>query len=121
QHLVPRLEPVQVLGNSRPELLGVLDRLLIDLLVFRHALDVRPLAEFGRRRKYPLLLQDAIDVGGLSCRRSLCHAIPSLGFRSSVLDSRRVAKNLEPETCFQSLSWLWILSLGLRQRPSPKP
>ena len=41
ENLVPLLEPVQFAGDPRPELFRLLDRLLVNALVFREALDVR--------------------------------------------------------------------------------
>ena len=49
EHLVPRLEPTQFAGNSRPEFFRLIDGLAIERVVFRSRLDPRPGGKtFGR-------------------------------------------------------------------------
>ena len=65
ENLVPLLEPVQFAGDPRPEFVRVVDRFLVEALVFFEALDVGLLAEFRGRFELALLVQDGIDIGGL--------------------------------------------------------
>src|SRR5450631_1347574 len=68
QNFVPLLEPVQLSGNARPELVRVVDRFLVETLVLFEALDVGVLAELRGRIELALLVQDGIDVGALGLR-----------------------------------------------------
>jgi hypothetical protein len=65
QNFVPLLEPVHLACNARPEFIRVVDRLIVNMLVFLEALNVRLLTEFRRTLKLPLLVQDGINVGAL--------------------------------------------------------
>ena len=64
ENLVPLFEPVQFGGNARPELVGVVDRFLVELFVLGETFDVRMLRELSGRFELALLLQDGVDVGG---------------------------------------------------------
>ena len=63
QHLVPFLEPVELLGLLGPETFRVILGLRPELFVFRQALDVRLGGEVRGRRKFASLLEDARDIG----------------------------------------------------------
>ena len=71
ENLVPRLEPVQLAGDTSPKLFGIVDGLLVEALIVGEALDVRLLAEFRGRIELPLFLQDGINAGGLRIDNSL--------------------------------------------------
>jgi hypothetical protein len=63
ENFVPLLEPVQFAGNARPEFFGLVDRFLIEMLVFIERLDVGLLGKFGRTFELALLIQNRINVG----------------------------------------------------------
>ena len=65
EDVVPFFEPVQFAGDAAPEFVGLVHRFFVEALVFLDALDVSVLAEFWRRRKAALLLQNGIDAAGL--------------------------------------------------------
>ena len=70
ENLVPGLEPVQFAGDTRPKLLGLVNRLFIKMLVFLKCLNVSLLAEFRRTFELALLIQNGIDVRALSVDHS---------------------------------------------------
>src|SRR5271155_1241124 len=65
ENFVPFLEPVQFAGDAAPELVGIVDRFLINPLVFGQAFDMGMLAEFRGRWEAPLLVKNGIDAAGL--------------------------------------------------------
>src|SRR5216684_5149511 len=68
ENFVPLLEPMQFAGDAAPELIGIVDRFLVEPLIFGEALDVSVLTEFGGRLEAALLLKDGIDAAGLEIR-----------------------------------------------------
>src|SRR5436305_3218010 len=64
QNLVPLLEPVQLARDTRPERVGIVNRLLIEPLVLREVLDMGLRRKFRRALELALLLQNGIDIGG---------------------------------------------------------
>src|SRR5271166_2587167 len=74
ENFVPLLEPVQFLGDAAPELVGIVNRFLIDALVLGKALDVSALAEFRGWREAALFLKYGVYAAGLHvCDCSVCH------------------------------------------------
>src|ERR1700722_665978 len=65
ENFVPFLEPVQLIGDTAPELVGIVNRFLVKALVFSEAFNVRMLAELGGRWERALLLKNGIDATGL--------------------------------------------------------
>src|SRR5579859_7576176 len=64
EDFLPRAEPMQLLCDAAPELLGVRFGIGAHLLVLRGTLDQRALAELLRRVKATLLVQYGFDIGG---------------------------------------------------------
>ena len=62
KNLVPGLEPVEIAGRIGPEFFGILNRLLVERLVFFEALDVGPGAELRGRRKDTVFAQRGVDI-----------------------------------------------------------
>src|SRR6185437_7689386 len=62
QTLAPRLEPMQFARDSRPKLFRIGGGLVVNLLVFRQALDVRAPAELRGTGKFAAFFEDGIDV-----------------------------------------------------------
>jgi hypothetical protein len=58
---VPLLEPVQLLSDAGPELLGVIDRLLMQPAVLVHRLDVGLLRELRQRIEEAVFLKRGLD------------------------------------------------------------
>src|SRR5215831_9273721 len=82
EHIVPLLEPVQFVGNAGPELVGVVDRFLIEALVFVEALYVRLAAKFRGALELTLLVKNGINVAGLRVHDSFIgHMKPRRGGR----------------------------------------
>jgi len=65
ENFVPRLEPVQLVGDAAPEFVGVVDRFFVNAFVLGEALHLSVSAEFCGRLEAALLLQDGIDAAGL--------------------------------------------------------
>ena len=74
KHPVPLLEPVQLSGDSAPELLRLLNRLAENALVVFQAFNVRLLTEVIGTFELALFLENGTDVVGSGCGRLICHS-----------------------------------------------
>src|SRR6266849_3492824 len=106
EDFVPLFEPVQLTGDAPPELLGIVDRLLIEALIFGETLDVSLLAELRWTLEFALLLQNRINVGLNSC--ILRHRIPrALKSSSAAVPAavRRASSPAAPATTRKSVDF----------------